>query len=115
MNNYMEKILLFGILLFPSLPLNAAFISDVAEKPIQISQALKFQNDTYVTLRGFITKHLTGDAYLLMDSSGSITVEIEDGIWRDLDVSPLDHVRVRGKINKNWTRTEVEVDHIEKL
>ncbi|MGL4754934.1 MAG: YgiW/YdeI family stress tolerance OB fold protein [Aeromonadaceae bacterium] len=111
---FMKKVVLC-ISLFPLLPLDAAFTGDVIERHVQISKALKLPDDSYVTLHGFITKHLSDDSYLFMDSSGSITVEIEHDIWRGLDVSPLDHVRIRGKIDKNWNRPEVEVDYIEKL
>ena len=50
---------------------------------------------------------------MFKDSTGSVTVEIDDEDWRGLDVKPQDMVTIKGEVDKEMFSTEIDVDYIE--
>lgn len=42
-------------------------------------------------------------------------MEIDNEDWMGQDVSPKDQVAIRGEVDSEWTKTQIEVDTIQKL
>ena len=75
------------------------------------------KDDTIVSLQGKIARHLGGDNYRFVDSTGEVDVEIESEHWPAN--SPIDdktEVRIVGEYDKGLiSKPKVEVDRIEKV
>ncbi|GAB3367518.1 MULTISPECIES: NirD/YgiW/YdeI family stress tolerance protein [Giesbergeria] len=72
-------------------------------------------DDTPVTLRGQIERHLGGENYLFRDATGTIEVEIDARHWSGQSVSPQDKVEISGEVDKHWTSIEIDVQRLRKL
>lgn len=77
---------------------------------VEIAKTLR--DDAKVVLRGKIERHLGGDNYLFSDSTGSITVDIDNKKWNGQMVSPQDQVEIQGEVDKDWNSVEIDVDRI---
>ena len=66
------------------------------------------------TLRLFwsIEKSLGDEKYLFKDASGSVTVEIDNEDWRGVTVTPKDTIVIQGEIDKDFFKTEIDVDSV---
>lgn len=110
--------LALGLLLAFSLLLNAGparaagGFTGPGPSVVTVEQAKSMSDDTNVTLRGYITQSLGDEKYLFKDDTGTITVEIDDDDWRGLQVGPTDLVEIQGEVDKEWTRTEIDVDRV---
>ena len=78
-----------------------------------VAEALKMGDDTAVVLEGKIEKSLGKEQYLFSDNTGSVTVEIDNDDWRGMTVTPNDTVILRGEVEKDFFKTEIDVDVIE--
>lgn len=92
-----------------------AILQQAATNIVTISQAVKLTDETGVTLTGQLTKHLKGDHYELKDSTGAVSVEIDDDVWRQAGLKVGDHVRLMGEVDRHrYKATDIEVVKIEK-
>ena len=82
---------------------------------VSAEAAKELPDDVKVVLRGNIVKHIRRDYYEFRDESGSLTVEIDDDIWRGLIVSPEDRVEIRGEVDRDFNSMKIEADYIEIL
>lgn len=90
-------------------------LQEAAKNVVTVSQVAKLADETGVTLTGQISKHLQSDHYEFKDSSGSISVEIDDDIWRQAGLIVGDHVRLVGEVDTHrYKPTDIEVIKIEK-
>ncbi|MFD1261041.1 YgiW/YdeI family stress tolerance OB fold protein [Entomomonas asaccharolytica] len=80
-----------------------------------VEQAKQMRDDSKVTLRGNIVKHLGKEKYTFKDNTGEITVEIDDDDWRGVTVGPNDLVEIYGEVDKDWNSVEIDVDTIRKV
>jgi uncharacterized protein (TIGR00156 family) len=55
--------------------------------PLTVEEAKNLRDDSPVLLRGNITRFLGDEKYLFSDDSGTITIEIENRLWKGLSVS----------------------------
>ena len=78
-----------------------------------VAEALKMGDDTAVVLEGKIEKSLGKEQYMFSDATGSVTVEIDNDDWRGMTVTPNDTVVLRGEVEKDFFKTEIDVDAIE--
>lgn len=85
------------------------------ENIVTVMQVKEMRDDTDVILKGKIVGQLKGDKYTFEDSTGSITVEIDDDDWRGQTVTPADTVKIYGEVDRGLTKTEIDVDTIQKL
>ncbi len=85
------------------------------ENIVTVMQVKEMRDDTDVILKGKIVGQLKGDKYTFEDSTGSITVEIDDDDWRGQTVTPADTVKIYGEVDRGMTKTEIDVDTIQKL
>ena len=70
-----------------------------------VAEALETRPGTYATLAGTIATHLGEDYYRFEDETGSIRVEIPDGLWRGRRVGPEDRVRLSGEVDRTLAGT----------
>ena len=79
---------------------------------ISAAQAREMRDDTNVTLRGNIIRHLGGEDYLFQDASGTIQVEIDQHKWAGQNVAPGDVVTLHGEVDKDFFSVKVDVDQV---
>ncbi|WP_343621249.1 NirD/YgiW/YdeI family stress tolerance protein [Acinetobacter proteolyticus] len=90
-------------------------VQEAAKNVVTVSQVAKLADETGVTLTGQISKHLQSDHYEFKDSSGTISVEIDDDLWRQAGLKVGDHVRLVGEVDTHrYKPTDIEVIKIEK-
>ncbi len=77
-----------------------------------VEQAKTFKDDAHVVLEGNIVENLEKEKYLFRDSTGNITIEIDNDNWRGVNVSPEDIIIIHGEIDKEWNSIEIDVDMI---
>lgn len=91
-------------------------VQEAAKNVVTVSQVAKLADETGVTLTGQISKHLQSDHYEFKDSSGTISIEIDDDLWRQAGLKVGDHVRLVGEVDTHrYKPTDIEVVKIEKL
>ncbi|MDR2141810.1 MAG: YgiW/YdeI family stress tolerance OB fold protein [Deltaproteobacteria bacterium] len=79
---------------------------------VTVEAARQLRDDAFVILRGNIIRHLGKDKYIFRDSTGDITVDIDQDKWLGQTVTPETSVEIKGEIDKDWNSVEVEVDQI---
>ena len=80
---------------------------------ITVADALNMGDDTAVVLEGQIEKSLGKEQYVFKDATGSVTIEIDNDDWHGLTVTPQDTGVIKGEVEKDMFKTEIEVDVIE--
>ncbi|MFW1809027.1 NirD/YgiW/YdeI family stress tolerance protein [Acinetobacter ursingii] len=91
-------------------------IQEAAKNMVTVQQVAKIKDETGVTLTGQITKHIKSDHYEFKDATGSISLEMDDDIWRAAGLKVGDHVRVVGEVDTHrYKPTDIEVVKIEKI
>ncbi len=80
-----------------------------------VAELKHLRDDSYVVLEGKIEKRLGKEEYLFADSTGSITVEIDDDEWRGVSVGPQDTVEIIGELDKGIISDEIDVKQIRLL
>lgn len=80
---------------------------------VTVADAVKMSDDTPVVLEGKIEKSLGKEKYLFKDNSGSVTIEIDNEDWRGQTVTPADTIVIKGEVDKDFFKTEIDVDVVE--
>lgn len=96
---------------------NQVFGGQPMNQVVTVSQAKSLADDSFVTLEGRITgkARFEDEEYTFEDSTGSITVEIDNEIWQGQTVTPNDRVRIFGKLDKEVLSSKIDVKMLEKL
>lgn len=111
----MKKIFIHTLLsLFSISNVFAAGFSGNADK-LSVIEALKQPDDSYVIVEGNIVKRISSDKYLFKDSTGTMTVEIDNEIWGNIDVSEKDTLELSGEIERKFNSIHLDVDTVKKL
>lgn len=110
---------LFSILLLISCS-NLAFaqiegFQDTNLKLSNISDVLKMNDNSFVKIQGNIIKQISDDKYTFKDSTGSITVEIDNDKWQGLSANTKDKLEIIGEIEKNFNSTKLDAESINKV
>lgn len=74
------------------------------------ADAAKAKDDTPVELTGYIVKSIGDEKYLFRDDSGDVEVEIDNTLWRDIEVSSDTMVKLIGEVDDEWQGIEIEID-----
>lgn len=117
----MKKItLLFMLFLMSTSIANATTnsnwgFSDPNMKKSSINEALKMKDDSFVVIQGNIVKRITNDKYMFKDSTGTITVEIDDEKWTGISANTKDKLELAGEIERKFNTVELDVDTIRKI
>lgn len=95
---------------------DAALLKEAEKNVVTIAQAKKLADETGVTLKGTIVKHISGDDFELKDSTGTIVLDVDDDQWKPMKLKAGDKVRVVGEIDTHRIKpTDVDVIHIERV
>ena len=86
-----------------------------AETIVTVKQVNEMRDDIPVIIKGKIIQRMGDEKYLFEDSTGSITVEIDDDNWRGQTISPTDTVKMYGEVDRGIFSTEIDIDYVEKL
>lgn len=73
-------------------------VQEAAKNVVNVQQITKLKDETGVTLTGQITKHIKSDHYEFKDTTGVISLEIDDDLWRAVGLKVGDHVRDRKSV-----------------
>ncbi|MBO5662935.1 MAG: NirD/YgiW/YdeI family stress tolerance protein [Pseudomonadota bacterium] len=90
------------------------FVSD-KETIVTVKQVNEMRDDVPVIVQGHILQRMGDEKYLFEDSTGSITVEIDDDDWRGQTISPSDTVKLYGEVDRGIFKTQIEVDYVQKI
>lgn len=85
-----------------------------SENVISVKKALKLNDDTKVVLEGKIKSHIKSNKYEFIDKNGDvIVVEIDKNKWGNITANEDTPLRIRGEVDKDLMKTEIDVDSIE--
>lgn len=79
---------------------------------VTVIEAKKLGDDTAVKMQGLIVKSLGNERYEFKDETGTITVEIDKEDWHGVEATPETRIEVRGEVDKELNRIEVDVDTV---
>ena len=94
--------------------INDGFRDSHNSRKATVAEALKMNDDSYVTVKGNISKRLSDDRYLFKDSTGTITVEIDNDRWSGISADTTDTLELSGEIEKKNNYTRLDVDQVRK-
>ncbi|WP_392562818.1 YgiW/YdeI family stress tolerance OB fold protein [Orbus sturtevantii] len=77
-----------------------------------VAQAKQLPNDSWVILKGHITKQIGKKEYLFKDDTGEVNIEIDHRRWMGQTISPDDLVEIAGEVDKDWNSFEIDVKSI---
>ena len=116
----MKNALLLTALLAVSATASAGFSENGRAPGFQngvtrVSALRSVPDDSYVTLEGYIERQVRHEHYIFRDASGRIEVEIDNDVWRGLNVTPRDKGRLEAEIDQDWHGTEVDVKAVTRI
>ena len=85
---------------------------DPATMTNTVAEVKQMKDNSHVVLEGKIEKRLGKEEYLFSDTTGSITIEIDDDEWRGVSVSPQDTVEIIGELDNSIFSDEIDVKQI---
>ena len=74
-----------------------------------VAQAKSLRDDAWVVLEGKIVRQIKHEMYEFQDSTGSISIDIDDKRWHGQTVTASDTVRIEGEVDKDWNDIEIDV------
>lgn len=77
-----------------------------------VAQVKSSHDDAWVVLEGNIVRQTGHERYEFRDSSGTITVEIDDESWYGQRATPANKIHIEGEVDRNWGPTEVDVKNM---
>ena len=108
----MKKIIIAS--LAASIAMAGGFASKHQSETISVKDALKLNDDAKVVLEGKIKSHIKSDKYEFIDKNGDvIVVEIGDKKWGNVTANEDTLLRIRGEVDKDFTKTKIDVDSVE--
>ncbi|MCL1056442.1 NirD/YgiW/YdeI family stress tolerance protein [Shewanella gelidimarina] len=94
-----------------TLPAVAAYNGPgVASHATTAADAAKAKDDTPIELTGYLVKSLGDEKYLFRDQSGEVEVEIDNALWREIEVTSDTKVTLIGEVDDEWKGIEIEID-----
>jgi len=85
-------------------------------KTTTVKQALTMKDDSKVQLKGYVVKAVGDEKYQFRESTGTITVEIDDELWQGKPVSAKTPVVIIGEVDIDYKpakRVEIDVDQVQ--
>ena len=108
----MKKIIIAS--LAASIAMAGGFTSKCSSEAISVKEALKLKDDAKVVLEGKIKSHIKSDKYEFIDKNGDvIIIEIDNKKWGNITANEDTPLRIRGEVDKDLMKTEIDVDSIE--
>lgn len=84
-------------------------------KTMTVQHALGMKDDSKVQLKGYVVKAVGDEKYQFRDSTGSITVEIDDELWQGKPISAKTPVTIIGEVDIDYKpakRVEIDVEQL---
>lgn len=84
-------------------------------KATTVKQALTMKDDSNVQLKGYIVKAIGDEKYQFRDSTGTITVDIDDDLWNGKAISAKTPVVITGEVDIDYKpskRVEIDVEQV---
>lgn len=82
-------------------------------KAVKSIDAIKNAPDNaFVQLQGKIIKQVGKKDFIFQDATGTVEIEVSHKAWQGQTITPNDNVEIRGKIDKEWEKTEIEIKQI---
>ncbi len=79
---------------------------------VTATEVSQLRDDTAVKLQGYIVRALGDEKYEFKDDTGTLVVEIDNEDWNGVEATPETRIELRGEIDKEWNKTEVDVDSV---
>lgn len=79
-----------------------------------VAGALKAADDTPALLEGQIVKQIDKDEFIFKDATGEMEIDVSKRAWNGLNVTPQDTIQIRGKVDNDWNKVQVDVKQITK-
>ncbi|ACA89034.1 MULTISPECIES: NirD/YgiW/YdeI family stress tolerance protein [Shewanella] len=96
-----------------TLPAFAAYNGPGVETLVKSAKdASHATDDTPVELTGYLVKSLGDEKYLFRDQSGDVEVEIDNALWRNIEVNSDTKVTLKGEVDDEWQGIEIEIDSL---
>ena len=80
-----------------------------------VDKVKSMSDDAWVMLQGNIEQRVGDDTYTFSDATGTLTVEIDHKRWNGQTITPKDKVQLEGKVDKEWSKLEVDVKNLKKI
>ena len=99
----------------PAMPEHEAVNHASFAKAVTVKQALAMKDNAKVELKGHVVKSLGDEKYQFRDSTGTITVEIDDKLWHGKKVLAKTPVTITGEIDIDYKpakRVSIDVDSV---
>lgn len=119
----MRALMLILLALALALPAQAAYVGGGqaggytgpgVNNATTVKAVKSMRDDSFVTLTGRIVSRIGGDKYVFQDSTGQITVDIDDEDFRGQSVSDQTTVRITGEVDKDFGQpVEIDVKSLE--
>ncbi len=77
------------------------------DKLTTVASVKTFADNSYISLQGNIVSKIGKEKYLFKDSTGTITVEIDDKVWAGTTVNANDTVKITGEVDKDFNSLSV--------
>ena len=77
-----------------------------------VKDALDAKDNTPVVLVGSIVKQIDDDEFLFKDGTGEVEIDVSKRAWNGQTITPQDTIEIRGKVDKEWNKTEIDVKKI---
>lgn len=74
-----------------------------------VKEALNAADNSLVIIEGKIAKQVGKKDFIFQDATGEMEIEISHKAWHGQTITPQDTVEIRGKVDKDWGKTEIEV------
>ena len=102
--------------LFSTAALATGYTGPGAQAVTTVAATKDASDDTPVVLQGYVTKKMDNDdKYEFKDSSGTITVEIDDENLPPVAFNEKTLVKLTGEVEKGLMKREIDVDLVEIL
>ena len=115
MKKFLSILMLIGVSSSIVFAANGGFKDTISPKKASVSEILKMNNNSYVSVQGNIVKRISDDKYSFKDTTGTITVEIDDDKWGGVNAGTQDKLELVGEVEKKYNSTELDVDSVRKL
>lgn len=101
-----------SILTLTAVAQEGGYVGPTKDSITTVKDALGAEDDTQVTLTGTITSALGDEKYHFKDSTGEMTIDIDDDDWNGLKVTPNTTVIIQGEVDIDGTNVKIDVDTI---
>ena len=117
MKKILASLALVLLMAAPAVAQTGGFTGPGSEgRRVQVSDLKGLDDDAMVTLTGTIQAKISDEKYTFSDSSGTVTLEIDDDLFKNMTVNPNQRLEIYGEVDKGIiSALEVDVKRITKI